>query len=127
MKIEKWLLVLDWLVGFALLGLAYFIDDDGFMRSMLVVILVSIIGPCFFRLKSRRLSADPEDYRGQDSFRQSLYLAIDFLIRFSFLLLLPIFFFFSKWFDGYSYSLLFLYLTYWNLARKGRHEAGRWK
>lgn len=127
MKVEKWLLVLDWLVGFALFGLTYFIDDDGFMRSMLVVILVSIIGPCFFRLKSRRLSAGPEDYHGQGFFRQPLYLAIDFLIRFSFLLLLPIFFFFPKWFEGYSYSLLFVYLTYWNLARKGRHEAGRWR
>lgn len=126
MKVKKWLLALDWLVGFALLGLAYFIDD-GFMRGILVVIYLSIFLPCFFNSKSWRLSAEPEDYRGQDSFRQSLYLAIDFLIRFSFLLLLPIFFFFPKWFEGYGFSLLLVYLTYWNLARKGRHEAGRWK
>lgn len=126
MKVEKWLLVLDWLVGFDLLGLAYFIDD-GFMRGILVVIYLSIFLPCFFNSKSWRLSADPEDYRGQNSFRQSLYLAIDFLIRFSVLLLLPIFFFFPKWFEGYGFSLLLIYLTYWNVARKGRHEAGRWK
>lgn len=126
MKVEKWLLVLDWLVGFALLALTYFIED-GFMRGILVVIYLSIFLPCFFNSKSWRLSADPEDYRGQDSFRQSLYLAIDFLIRFSFLLLLPIFFFFPKWFEGYGFSLLLIYLTYWNSARKGRHEAGRWR
>ena len=128
MKAEKWLLGLDCLIGFTLLGFILFIDAGNFfLRVFLVAVYFFMAIPSLFTSKSLSLGLAPAYRHKAGSYRQKLCLGIDFLIRFSLLSLLLISFFFPKLFEDAGFSLLLIYLTYWNLARIGRHEVRRWK
>lgn len=70
MKAEKWLLGLDWLIGFALLGFILFIDAGNFfLRVFWVAVYFFMAIPSLFTSKSLSLGLAPAYRHKAGSYR----------------------------------------------------------
>lgn len=135
MKLENCLRMLDGLArlvivgGFVwiLLGLVQEPRDYGRLALALLGLFLIFYAFVIRDLKRFRLSREPGQYQPSSSFRQSIYLGIDIFIRLVLLVVVLLFFLYPEWRERYWFSVSCLFLTYWGLVSKGRHEVGRWK
>ncbi|MBF0700021.1 hypothetical protein [Streptococcus danieliae] len=135
MKLENCLRMLDGLVRLVIIGgfvwvlLDLFQEPRDYGRLALGLLGLFMVFYAFVirDLKRFRLSREPGQYQPSSSSRQSIYLGIDIFIRLVLLVVVLLFFLYPEWRERYWFSLSCLFLAYWGLVSKGRHEVGRWK